>query len=116
MHRLEAERKQALATDERIVVDWYRDFYGVVWGRERFRNTPGDEGRCCEPGGYLPDVIRELHLVYCVRSAQAASPRRHTDQELTPAARGSRSVVREFLKSPATRFPKILLDKRTKIV
>ena len=44
-------------------------------------------------------------------SAQAASPQRHTDQELTLAARGSRSVVREFHKSPQAASPQRHTDQ-----
>ena len=45
------------------------------------------------------------------RSAQAAGPQRHTDQELTLAARGSRSVVREFIRSAQAASPQRHTDQ-----
>ena len=60
-HVVPRERKDNMATGERVVIDWYRIVCGVFWGRERFSNDPADRGRCCEPSGYLVEVIRELH-------------------------------------------------------
>jgi len=53
--------RAAMGPGERIVVDWYRDLYGVVWARERITTDPTDQGQRCERGGYLLNVIRELH-------------------------------------------------------
>jgi hypothetical protein len=60
-HRVEDARREALADNERIVCDLYREV--GQWGsaRERIATDPADEGRECPPGGYLEDVIRELH-------------------------------------------------------
>jgi hypothetical protein len=60
-HSLPVERKINLAADERVVVDWYHHVNGVVWGRERITKDPVDTGRCCKRGGYLFDVLLELH-------------------------------------------------------
>ena len=54
---------------ERLVEDWYRDDNGVVSARLRVTADPQDEGRRCEPNGYLADVIRELHSA-CVHRAE----------------------------------------------
>jgi hypothetical protein len=67
--------------------------------RRPFRSAQGPDGGPPSGGGtpYTPrpgSVVREF-----LKSAQAASPQRHTDQVLTESARGSRSVVREFLRS-----------------
>lgn len=50
-----------LAPGERIVHDIYR--IRGCWGDARARITadPNDQGRKCDRGGYLEDVIRELH-------------------------------------------------------
>jgi hypothetical protein len=61
MHALPGKRKRNLAAGERIVVDWYRDFGGVIEGRERISTDLADRGRVCKRGSYLLDVIRELH-------------------------------------------------------
>jgi hypothetical protein len=60
-HRVEDARREALADNERIVCDLYREV--GQWGsaRERITTDPVDEGRECPPEGYLEDVIRELH-------------------------------------------------------
>lgn len=61
MHPIESVRRQRLGIGERIVDDWYKDFNGVVWVRERITSDPDDEGQRCKPGGVLQDVIQELH-------------------------------------------------------
>jgi hypothetical protein len=61
MNPMDEGARAALAPGERIVDDWYRDLYGVVWARERITTDPSDPGRRCERGGHLLDVIRELH-------------------------------------------------------
>jgi hypothetical protein len=58
---LPTERIQNLAANERVVVDWFRDCGGFVPGRQRISTDPADQGRHCEEGGYLLDVIQELH-------------------------------------------------------
>src|SRR5438045_9205815 len=60
-HVLPRERKENLAAGERVVIDWFRIISGVIWGRERLSHDPADRGHCCEPNGYLVDVIQELH-------------------------------------------------------
>jgi hypothetical protein len=60
-HVVPRERQGKMATGERVVIDWYRIVGGVIWGRERLSDDPADRGRCCEPSGYLVEVIRELH-------------------------------------------------------
>jgi hypothetical protein len=61
MHGLPLKRTQNLADGERVVIDWYRDFGGWVEGRERISSDPADRGHACKNGGYLIDVIQELH-------------------------------------------------------
>jgi hypothetical protein len=46
---------------ERIVVDQFRESRGVTWGRERVAIQLEDVGRSCHAGGYLEDVLREVH-------------------------------------------------------
>ena len=46
-----------------------------------------------------------------IRSAQSASPRRHTNQQLAIRQSGSRSVVRELLKSNAGLLEVIVSDR-----
>jgi hypothetical protein len=61
-HRLPWERIQNLAAGEHMVIDWYRHLNGVSWGRQRISADPADHGRRCQQGGYLVDVMQELHL------------------------------------------------------
>jgi hypothetical protein len=61
MAHVESSRRQTLGIHERIVADWYRDFNGIVWARERVTTDAEDVGLRCEPGGFLPGVIQELH-------------------------------------------------------
>ena len=60
-HRIEDARRDALADNERIVCDLYRQTGQFGSARERITTDPADEGRQCPPEGYLEDVIRELH-------------------------------------------------------
>ena len=60
-HRIDKSRRDALAENERIVCDIYREWGQYGSARERITTDPLDEGRHCPPGGYLEDVIRELH-------------------------------------------------------
>jgi len=60
-HRVEAARREALADNERIVRDLYREVGQCGSARERITTDPADEGRECPPEGYFEDVIRELH-------------------------------------------------------
>jgi hypothetical protein len=53
--------RTGLAENERIVYDVYRQEGLWCSTRERITTDPNDEGRRCPPGGYLEDVIRELH-------------------------------------------------------
>ena len=59
--RLSWERRRNLAPGERVVVDWYRNWGTMTHGRERITQDPEDHGRACKPGGYLLDVLEELH-------------------------------------------------------
>ena len=53
-------KRNQLAEGQRIVVDEYRWARCVGQGRERITSDPEDEGRCCEPGRCLEDIVREL--------------------------------------------------------
>jgi hypothetical protein len=62
-HPIDATRKASLAENERIVCDIYAwDRHGTAYGRYRITTDPADEGRSCQEGGYLEDVVRELGL------------------------------------------------------
>ena len=62
-HAIKTARKNCLADGERVVCDLYAwHSSGVAYGRERITTDPADEGRRCEEGGCLEDVVRELHL------------------------------------------------------
>ena len=50
-----------LATGERVVIDRFRDAATVVWACERITSDPADRGRCCEPGGFLVDILTQFH-------------------------------------------------------
>jgi hypothetical protein len=50
-----------LPDGQRIVLDCYRSDRNFVEARQRITQDPNDDGRQCEPGGYLLDVIREIH-------------------------------------------------------
>jgi hypothetical protein len=58
---LPMERKKNLGPGERVVVDWYRNCGVMTYGRERITHDPKDQGRKCKAGGYLLDVLEELH-------------------------------------------------------
>jgi hypothetical protein len=58
---LPKEAKANLSADQRVVFDVYRDCNGMGCARERITDDPEDQGRAAEPGGYLEDVIREMH-------------------------------------------------------
>jgi hypothetical protein len=60
-HCIPPERKQNLAPDERVVVDWFRSIPGILSGRERITNNPADVGRKCFRNGYLIDILTEIH-------------------------------------------------------
>lgn len=60
-HRIDQARREALADNERIVSDVYREIGDLGYSRERITTDRLDEGRRCPPRGYLEDVIRELH-------------------------------------------------------
>jgi hypothetical protein len=62
-HKVPWKRMQSLAAGERMVVDWYRHSGALSRGRERITTDPADKGRHCKRGGYLVDVIQELHQV-----------------------------------------------------
>lgn len=58
---LPEEAKANLSADQRVVLDVYRDCNGMGYARERITHDPDDQGRAAEPGGYLEDVVREIH-------------------------------------------------------
>jgi hypothetical protein len=60
-HVLPRDRVQNLAPGEHVVVDWYTHVNNMLWGRQRIATDPADQGRKCKWGGYLLDVIQELH-------------------------------------------------------
>src|SRR5437868_6030821 len=58
---VEREQERELASDERTVLDWFRDCGPIVWARERVTTETEDAGRRCPPGGYLLDVLEDFH-------------------------------------------------------
>jgi hypothetical protein len=52
---------ERLPEGQRIVLDWYRNRNNFVEARQRVTQDPTDDGRQCERGGYLLEVIREVH-------------------------------------------------------
>jgi hypothetical protein len=50
-----------LPEGDRIVLDCYRNDRSFVEARQRVTRDPNDDGRQCERGAYLLDVIREVH-------------------------------------------------------
>jgi hypothetical protein len=50
-----------LPDGQRIVLDCYRNDRNFVEARQRITQDPNDDGRQCEGGEYLLDVIREVH-------------------------------------------------------
>jgi hypothetical protein len=52
---------ERLPDGQRFVLDCYRNQEGFVEARQRVTEDPNDDGRQCQPGGYLLDVIRKLH-------------------------------------------------------
>lgn len=60
-HFIPIERRNNLAPGERIVVDWYRNGNSMTYGRQRITDDPADQGRKCKVGGYLLDVLKEIH-------------------------------------------------------
>ncbi|MCU1338460.1 MAG: hypothetical protein JWO19_4041 [Bryobacterales bacterium] len=71
-HCVPIERKKNLGPRERVVVDWYRNQGAMTYGRERITHDPEDQGRKCKAGGYLLDVLEELHQS-CSRKEVAGS-------------------------------------------
>jgi hypothetical protein len=55
------ERLVDLKPGERLVLDYFRQDGLLISAAERITSDPKDQGRQCEPEGYLEDVIRELH-------------------------------------------------------
>jgi hypothetical protein len=47
--------------DGKVVLDLFRNSGSVCWAKERLAVHPEDTGNRCEPGGYLPDVLLEIH-------------------------------------------------------
>jgi L-ascorbate metabolism protein UlaG (beta-lactamase superfamily) len=61
------ERVYNLAPGERIVFDGYRHRGLLIDARNRITTDPKDLGRRCEPGGYLLDIVEEIHSGCCYR-------------------------------------------------
>ena len=55
------ESAPALRVDERVVIDRFRDTGSTLLGRERVTSQPSDNGRSCEVGGCLEDILEQLH-------------------------------------------------------
>jgi hypothetical protein len=55
------ERRRNLEPRERTVLDYFRQDGLLISAVERITTDPKDQGRRCEAGGYLEEVIRELH-------------------------------------------------------
>jgi hypothetical protein len=56
------ERRRNLEPGEKVVLDYFRHSGGLlIYAAERVTTDAKDYGRRCEPGGFLEDVIRELH-------------------------------------------------------
>jgi hypothetical protein len=60
-HPITEERRRNLEPGERVVLDYFRQNGFLIDAAERITTDPKDQGRRCEPGGYLESVIRELH-------------------------------------------------------
>src|SRR5450432_956440 len=60
-HGIDRHRRENLAPDERIVLDCFRQRGQLIDAQERITTDPKDNGRECEPEGYLEDVIQEIH-------------------------------------------------------
>ena len=58
---LPPERKAQLVPGERIVLDHFRQRGALVEASQRIATNPRDQGRRCEPEGYLPDIIERIH-------------------------------------------------------
>jgi hypothetical protein len=50
-----------LGVNEHVVIDRFRDTGRVVWGQERITSDPDDDGRTCEPGGYILGLLERFH-------------------------------------------------------
>jgi hypothetical protein len=98
--RLPWERKQNLAPGERLVVDWYRNWGTMTHGRERVTQDPEDHGRACKRGGYLLDVLEELHQT-CSRKATTGSCGQCVDTPVAESVPTSSSSTSEQGLIPA---------------
>jgi hypothetical protein len=63
-----------LAPGEHVAEDWYRESGGLYLARERITSDAADTGRRCQPGGFLLDVVAELHANCCWREIPGACP------------------------------------------
>jgi hypothetical protein len=63
-----------LAPGEHVAEDWYRESGGLYLARERITSEAADRGRRCPPGGFLLDVVAELHAHCCWREVTGACP------------------------------------------
>jgi hypothetical protein len=73
-HGLPRESTKNLAMGERVVVDWFREIGATLCGRHRISSDQADEGRVCKRGGYLLDVIQEVHRGCRFREHNGACP------------------------------------------
>ena len=92
MQPLPKERIENLRTGERVVLDWVRDIQGIVWMRERIAVDQDDRGRRCEPGGYLADVLEEIHQECDYRTKGSCRACAGTPLSETPTAATRSSV------------------------
>jgi hypothetical protein len=55
------DANRELHSHEHLVIDRFRDTGSVAWGHERIATDPGDDGRTCEPGGYIQASLERFH-------------------------------------------------------
>jgi hypothetical protein len=60
---------ESLPDGQRIVLDCYRNQEFFIEARQRVTRDPKDDGRHREPGGYLLDVLQEVHAA-CTHRAK----------------------------------------------
>jgi hypothetical protein len=99
-HRVPIERKKNLGPGERVVVDWYRNWGTMTHGRERVTQDPEDYGRACKRGGYLLDVLEELHHS-CVHKGMGSCG----DCANTPVAEAARAISSNTLEQELVPAP-----------
>ena len=71
-HWIPKERRENLAPGERIVLDHYRRSGCAISALQRITTDPNDQGRRCEPGGYIEDIIQRLHQACPLRETHGS--------------------------------------------